>query len=269
MKLSMNDLLVLSALTDADKYGLEIISDVKDAGSILYLGGLYTILRRLEKAKMIKGYYKEETEDRAGNRRRYYKILSAGDRAVKEARAALMNLWGIKLVQAGVFVSIFEFSTLTFIIMGSAVLMEILIALFSGEEEWQSKTSKNRFTELESFLKKKLFSLRFLLPKKYREEIIGDLIEIKNGLKEEGHGKAWMLTILLGQFLSIAYSMLRFKVGEMYEPKKPESKEEEELEELELEPLGRNPLHPDKVSVPEKVIKGYKGILSSSKPLRK
>lgn len=71
------DLLVLSALADASKYGYLIQKHVRDATSgqaKLSAGTLYPLLHRLEAQKLIKSHW----EDATGRKRKWYSLTAAG-----------------------------------------------------------------------------------------------------------------------------------------------------------------------------------------------
>lgn len=61
-----------------------------------------------------------------------------------------------------------------------------------------------------------LMSMRFLFPKKYREEWIGDLIETVNILKAEGHPKWWIRLLVFSQVIIVIYHATVFKLGEYF-----------------------------------------------------
>lgn len=69
----------------------------------------------------------------------------------------------------------------------------------------------------------KLASLRFLLPKAYREEFIGDLIEMELILKAEGHPKWWIKFIMALQIINVVWHAAFFKWKELFP--RPEKKE--------------------------------------------
>lgn len=62
----------------------------------------------------------------------------------------------------------------------------------------------------------KLNSLKYILPKAYREEVIGDLMEIQQQMQKEGYSKWWTWAILLGNLCSVGYHMIMFKMKEMF-----------------------------------------------------
>ena len=93
--MSMSQVYVLSSLMGQDRYGLDIIKAVKEQSNFeIVLGSLYNILSKLEREGFVEPYWGEETSDRGGNRRRYYKITGAGERALNEVRNGLSNMWG-------------------------------------------------------------------------------------------------------------------------------------------------------------------------------
>lgn len=97
MDLTMNELRILSTLLDKDRYGLEIIKTVEESGGKIFLGGLYNIMKRLEKKGLVESYYEDTSEGRGGNRRKYFKINGKGQEAVQEAQLSLTSLWNLRL----------------------------------------------------------------------------------------------------------------------------------------------------------------------------
>ena len=96
--ITLNQICVLSALMSQDRYGLDIIRAVKEqSGITIILGSLYNILGKLEREGFVESYWGEETAERGGNRRRYYKITGAGERALQEVQSGLSNMWGLSL----------------------------------------------------------------------------------------------------------------------------------------------------------------------------
>ena len=73
LKRGLLDVCVLSAIKDEDSYGYKIIKDVKPYIE-LSESTLYTILKRLENAEMLKVY----TVEHDGRLRKYYRITKAG-----------------------------------------------------------------------------------------------------------------------------------------------------------------------------------------------
>lgn len=80
------DVLVLSALVDAAKYGYLIQKHVREATSghaALAAGTLYPLLHRLEAKKLVRSYWDEST----GRRRKWYALTAAGrNRLSSQAR---------------------------------------------------------------------------------------------------------------------------------------------------------------------------------------
>lgn len=56
-------------------------------------GALYTTLDRLEQKGLLASDMEEGSAERGGRPRRRYRVLPAGVRAVREARATLLALW--------------------------------------------------------------------------------------------------------------------------------------------------------------------------------
>ena len=96
-ELTMNELKILSTLVGQDRYGLEIVDVVKESGSTIFIGGLYNIMKRLEKHGFAESYWGEETAERGGNRRKYFKITGKGEQAVLEAQASFISLWNLSV----------------------------------------------------------------------------------------------------------------------------------------------------------------------------
>ncbi len=93
-KMNLNQVYVLSALYNKDRYGLEIIETVKKESNVkLVLGSLYNVLNKLERDGLIEGYWGEQTLERGGNRRRYYKITGTGAKVLNEVQFGLNSLW--------------------------------------------------------------------------------------------------------------------------------------------------------------------------------
>jgi DNA-binding PadR family transcriptional regulator len=93
--------MVLSILSRGDSYGYAIIQRVRELseGRLAWTDGmLYPILHRLEEQKLISSSWRESD---AGRKRKYYRILEAGRRALDEQRSqwaaineALAAAWG-------------------------------------------------------------------------------------------------------------------------------------------------------------------------------
>jgi PadR family transcriptional regulator PadR len=90
MRVSRNELLVLGALLGRERYGLEIVERVEHMnGTRLSLGGLYTMLHRMEQKGVVRGRWGDPLEQSYGARRRYYEITALGQQALAEAKRVL------------------------------------------------------------------------------------------------------------------------------------------------------------------------------------
>jgi PadR family transcriptional regulator, regulatory protein PadR len=95
------DLILLSVLEDAPKYGLEIIAEVKlrtDGYFDFKEGSLYPVLHKLEQAKLLRAEL--APSDTGGPPRKYYKLTEAGRKELAKKRQsfetfidALRALW--------------------------------------------------------------------------------------------------------------------------------------------------------------------------------
>ena len=73
LKRGLLDVCVLAAIKDGDSYGYKIIKDLKPCIE-LSESTLYTILKRLEEARLLTVYVTEH----GGRLRKYYRITDAG-----------------------------------------------------------------------------------------------------------------------------------------------------------------------------------------------
>lgn len=72
------DTIILRVLKDGDNYGYEIMKAISEGSSgdyILKEPTLYSSLKRLEKAKLIKAYWGDQSQ---GGRRKYYRLTEEG-----------------------------------------------------------------------------------------------------------------------------------------------------------------------------------------------
>lgn len=102
--LTMNELKILSVLMSEEMYGLQIVETIREYGTTIFLGSIYNILSRLERRGFVESYYGEETSDRGGNRRKYFKITGKGETAVRQAQEAFKELWNWRLAYTGKFI---------------------------------------------------------------------------------------------------------------------------------------------------------------------
>jgi PadR family transcriptional regulator, regulatory protein PadR len=90
--LSALELDLLLALRGEELYGLKLLEQVNEARkqvgmSILGIGSLYPTLKRMEKAKLIKGEFREPVAGADSPRRKYYKLLGEGTTAISRTEA--------------------------------------------------------------------------------------------------------------------------------------------------------------------------------------
>ena len=81
LKRGLLDVCVLAAIRGADSYGYQIIKDMKPYLE-LSESTLYTILKRLETAKMLT----VRTAEHSGRLRKYYRITPVGEARIAEFR---------------------------------------------------------------------------------------------------------------------------------------------------------------------------------------
>lgn len=79
LKRGLLDVCVLAAIKNEDSYGYKIIKDMKPYVE-LSESTLYTILKRLEMAKMLTVY----TVEHGGRLRKYYQITDVGRKRIEE-----------------------------------------------------------------------------------------------------------------------------------------------------------------------------------------
>ena len=83
--------------------------------------------------------------------------------------------------------------------------------IVSTKSENKSNKTKNK--------KSKIQSLKYFIPARHREEVIGDLLEMKMQLKIDGHGIIWITLIILFNCALIMYSMFKIKISDFYKDK--------------------------------------------------
>lgn len=59
--------------------------------------------------------------------------------------------------------------------------------------------------------------LKFLFPKKYREEWLGDMNEILSAMKEAGQPNWWINLILILHFFTVIFHAAQFKLSEFFD----------------------------------------------------
>jgi DNA-binding PadR family transcriptional regulator len=77
-----------------DAYGRAILNEVQTRlDREVAMGAVHATLNRLESKGLLTSSLGPGTEVRAGRPRRYYELSPAGQGALKDARAAVNNLW--------------------------------------------------------------------------------------------------------------------------------------------------------------------------------
>jgi len=78
-----------------DAYGMTIRRELADhTGRDIAVGAIYTALARLERRGLVQSWLGEPTPERGGKAKRYYRVLTAGKKALAKAEAALSGLSG-------------------------------------------------------------------------------------------------------------------------------------------------------------------------------
>ena len=90
LKRGLLDVSVLAAIKDEDSYGYKIIKDMKPYMEMPE-STLYTILKRLEAAKMLT----VRTAEHEGRLRKYYHITELGLRRIEEFRDDWMEIMAV------------------------------------------------------------------------------------------------------------------------------------------------------------------------------
>jgi len=90
LKRGLLDVCVLAAIKDEDSYGYKIIKDLKPCIE-LSESTLYTILKRLETAKMLT----VRSAEHDGRLRKYYRITAAGLKRIEEFKEEWKEIMSI------------------------------------------------------------------------------------------------------------------------------------------------------------------------------
>jgi DNA-binding PadR family transcriptional regulator len=76
-----------------DAYGVPICDDIAErTGRSVSLGAVYKTLERLEDKRLLSSRFGEPTAERGGRRKKHYRLLAAGHRALKQSLAGLRNM---------------------------------------------------------------------------------------------------------------------------------------------------------------------------------
>jgi len=89
MNVNDTELAVLAALLGRPLYGMTLIEEVARVSENrinLTLGGVYPVLHRMDEKGLIEGFWGDESEVRAGARRRYYRVTGLGEQALQDMR---------------------------------------------------------------------------------------------------------------------------------------------------------------------------------------
>lgn len=87
--------LVLLALARQgdDAYGVSICQDITDrTGRDVSLGAVYKTLERMEDKGLVQSRVGEPTPERGGRRKKHYRLMAAGQRALRQSIAAIRNM---------------------------------------------------------------------------------------------------------------------------------------------------------------------------------
>ena len=90
LKRGLLDVCVLAAIKNGESYGYKIIKDVKPC-IVLSESTLYTILKRLETAKMLT----VRTAEHNGRLRKYYRITDAGRKRIADFQSEWQEILSI------------------------------------------------------------------------------------------------------------------------------------------------------------------------------
>ncbi|MEL6441988.1 MAG: helix-turn-helix transcriptional regulator [Cyanobacteria bacterium J06621_8] len=90
--LSALDLDLLTVLRGEELYGLELLDRINHARqqvemNKLGIGSLYPTLKRMEKAGLIEGEFREPVAEEGSPRRKYYRLLGEGEIAISRTQA--------------------------------------------------------------------------------------------------------------------------------------------------------------------------------------
>ena len=88
MTLTPTEVEILSTIAPGEQYGLGIANAIlAKTGRHMSIGGLYSILARMEDQQLVKSRWgNEASETRRGARRRYYRITAYGQRTLATTR---------------------------------------------------------------------------------------------------------------------------------------------------------------------------------------
>src|SRR5262245_26607477 len=97
-------MILLAILRVGDEaYGVPISLEIeRTAGRPVTRAAVYLALSRMEAGGLVESSLGESTPERGGRAKRFFRLTSAGTRAVRETRRALVALWsGIPALDGG------------------------------------------------------------------------------------------------------------------------------------------------------------------------
>jgi len=96
-------LLAVLRLDDDKAYGVPISTEIEQTtGRSVALASVYAALKRLEDRGWVSSRVGESTAERGGRAKRYFRVTAKGVRRVREAKGALVKMWGgIRELQGG------------------------------------------------------------------------------------------------------------------------------------------------------------------------
>jgi PadR family transcriptional regulator len=90
------ELMVLLAILRVgdDAYGVPLANEIEaSTNKTVSLGSIYAALERLEEKGLVSSVMGEPTPERGGRARRYFRVTSAGLRALRDMQRTLVSLW--------------------------------------------------------------------------------------------------------------------------------------------------------------------------------
>ncbi|MBW0178873.1 MarR family transcriptional regulator [Sediminibacterium sp.] len=86
--------LLIVAIMNGKAYSIGIIEELeKRTGRSAAIGGVQTVLKRMEEKGWVTSEFGEATKERGGKRKRYYSITAKGKKIMAENREKRNSLW--------------------------------------------------------------------------------------------------------------------------------------------------------------------------------
>ena len=95
LKRGSTELLILALLEECERHGYDLarLIDERSRGAITFhVASLYPTLYRMEDKGLVAGRIGEPTAERGGRRKKHYRVLAAGQRALKQSVTALRRM---------------------------------------------------------------------------------------------------------------------------------------------------------------------------------